>query len=70
MRKLNKIKTNELGLSDNVMEEECRVLLESKGCKLPKNVEFLERRIIFRYVMLMKGSRKSDELLRKTLQQR
>jgi hypothetical protein len=40
----NKINTNELDLSDNVAEEECMVLLESKGCRLPKNAEFPKRR--------------------------
>jgi len=69
-KSVNKLKSNELGLSDNMVEEECRVLLESKGCRLPKNVEFLEKRIVFRYVMLMKGSGKSDELQRDKLQLR
>ena len=38
-RNKNRIKTNELGLSDNVVEEKCRVLLESKGRRLPKDVQ-------------------------------
>ena len=46
IRKLNKIRTNELGLSDNMMEEECRVLLESKGSRLPKDDVFLKRRYV------------------------
>ena len=62
MRRLNKIKANELGLSDNVMEEECRVLLESKGSRLPKNVEFLEGLVV---VVVFWNVKASDELQRK-----
>lgn len=55
-RKINQIITNELGLSDNVVGEERRVLLESKECRLPRNAEFL---IVFWYV--------NGKLLRKRL---
>lgn len=47
----NKYQSNEPGLNDRVMEEECRALLESKvcACALPKNVEFLEERTVLRF---------------------
>jgi len=34
------------GMDLGGMEEECRVLLESKECRLPKNVEFGEAQIV------------------------
>jgi hypothetical protein len=43
LRNVEKHYLNELGLSDSVMEEGCRVLLESKERRLPRNFEFQER---------------------------
>ena len=49
VKKMNE--SNALELCDSGMEVESRVLLESKGCRLPKNTEFWEGRIVLQSVL-------------------